>query len=73
MQMRGAVAPPVHVNPGDAVERADRPLEPDGHDAELGREHVGQVAEIEVGPGLEDQDGRQTRSGGQGSGPASAR
>src|SRR5439155_16083319 len=30
MQMGRAVAVPVHVNPGDAVERPDRALQPDG-------------------------------------------
>ena len=48
VQMGRAVAPPVHVNPGDAVERADRPLEPHRHHTEFGREHVGQVAEVQV-------------------------
>src|SRR5581483_6017373 len=59
MQMRGTVAVPVDVYPGHPVERADRALQPDGHHAELGGEQVRQVAEIEVGAGLEDQRDRQ--------------
>ena len=61
VQMRRPVAPPIHVNPRHAVERADRPLQPNGEHPEFRREEVRQVAHVEVRPRLQDQHHRQTR------------
>ena len=60
VQVRGTVAPTIHVDPGHAVERPDGPLQAHGHHAQLGGEQIRQVAQIQVGPGLQDQDHRQT-------------
>ena len=61
MQVCRAVSPAVHVNPGDAVERTDRPFQPHGHHAQLRRKHVRQIAQVEVGAGLQDQHRRKSR------------
>ena len=73
VQVRRAVAPPVHVHPGHAVERPDGPLQPYRHHAEFGGEQVGQVTQVEVGPGLQDQHHRQPGRAGPWRAPATAR
>ena len=59
MQVRRAVAPPIHVDPGNAVERSDGALKPDRHDAQLRGQQIRQVPEVQMGPTLQDQDDRK--------------
>jgi hypothetical protein len=36
------------VNPGHALKRADCPLQPNRHHAQLGRKEIWQIAEVQV-------------------------
>jgi hypothetical protein len=61
VQVRRTVAPTVHVNPRDPVERPYGSLQPDRHHAQLRGQQVRQVTEVEVRPAFQDQDHREAR------------
>ncbi|BCJ65480.1 hypothetical protein Prubr_25010 [Polymorphospora rubra] len=47
------------MNPSHTVERANRPLQAHRHHAEFSGKQVGQIAQIQVRPGFEDEHHRQ--------------
>ncbi len=73
MEVRPAVAPLVHVDAPDAAERANRAVEPDGEQSEVGRVLVVEVAQIEVRPGREHRAERQAELAARGEAIRAAR